>query len=109
MEFSEKNIVNKIQNVAKWEFLGLQLGFSYDHLKIIKKDSSDTSEAIICLVGEWIRNDKKASWKTLAEALRLTGYNNLADSLHGEKFAGEVRRSSNIKIYAEWHSFINIM
>ena len=96
MEFSEKNIVNKIQNVAKWEFLGLQLGFSYDHLKIIKKDSSDTSEAIICLVGEWIRNDKKASWKTLAEALRLTGYNNLADSLHGEKFAGEVKRSSNI-------------
>ncbi len=89
MEFSEKNVFNTIKHVAKWDVLAIQLGFSTDYLEVIKRDTSDTSGAIIRLIGDWIRNDKKASWKTLADALRLAEQNKLADSLYSEKFAGD--------------------
>ncbi len=88
MEFSEKNIFNSIKYIMQWDVLGIQLGFRSDQLAIIKRDSSDINGAIIQLVGDWIRNDKNASWKTLAHALQQMGQNKLADSLYNQEGTG---------------------
>ncbi len=99
MEFSEKNVFNTIKHIAKWEDLGIQLGFSSDELEVIERDTSTTSGAIIHLIGGWIKNASNASWNALADALRQAGHCKLADSLYCEKFAGEVSRCNIIDMW----------
>ena len=88
-ELNVKNIVNVLHEAkfadGDWAQLGLQLT---DHfaLTTIKADHSQTVHCLIETVSQWLKTDREASWKKLAEAVtKVVGCGNATADIIQQK------------------------
>ena len=88
-ELNVKNIVNVLHEAkfadGDWPQLGLQL-IDHSALTTIK---SDQGQAILCMIetiSQWLKTDREASWKKLAEAVaKVVGYGEATADIVQEK------------------------
>ena len=80
------NLTNKLRPVTAWHQLGLQLEVPPDELERIEQNFPRVDRRMLEVLNYWWRNCpiERRSWQTIADALRLIGYRNLAEELEGE-------------------------
>ena len=61
--------------------MAVQLKMDFSTLQQIKQDNPDQRSRVVAAMTEWLNNDREASWKKLAGALRIIKKNVLADEL----------------------------
>ena len=70
-----EDIKHKLVNFVKWKELGLNLGLSPDHLKVIEADHKLTSERLEAVLFHWLKQNYDVniyglpSWSCLADAI----------------------------------------
>lgn len=75
-------VVNELRDVADPYNLGLNLGIHPAKVDILlKNDGGDIERQKSKMLKYWLDNDSKASWSTLADALRKSDYVRLAQRL----------------------------
>ena len=82
-ELSLLNLTNKLHSVTAWHQLGIQLEVPPHKLEEIEQSHSRIDRRMSEVLNYWWRNclTEKRSWQTIANALKLTGYRNLAEEL----------------------------
>ena len=94
-ELNEKNVLNVLHKAkfsdADWYKLGSKLVKNDADLRAIRAHYCDAGDCMIDMVAQWLRNDVKASWTILAEAL---------DNVTGcETAAAEARQNAGTGMY----------
>ena len=82
-ELSPLSLTNKLRPVTAWHQLGLQLEVPSDELERIEQNYPKVDRRMLEVFNYWCRNcpTERRSWKTIANALKLIGYRNLAAEL----------------------------
>ena len=81
------NLLEATETVVQWEWLGHSLEVPRHIVDQIARECRKVVDAKLKLFGFWLDNDKNASWKKLAVALRKINQSVLAN-LIWEKFTG---------------------
>ena len=82
-EFTLKNLTNKLRSVTVWYELGVQLNVPSNELDKIEEDYSKVDRRMSEVLKYWWRNcpHERKSWQTIANALKIINYRNLAEEL----------------------------
>ena len=81
------------------EELGLYLGIKPGRISTLKMNNNGNADRLLtAIIEEWLRNDKKQSWRTLADAVRRCGYSLLADKII-EQYCGVKRKAISRGIF----------
>ena len=94
-------LTNKLRPVTAWYELGLQLEVPSDELERIEIDFTRVDRRMSEVLKYWWRNcpTKKRSWHTIANALKIINYKNLAkelEDLENVSTPGKCRHFSNL-------------
>ena len=90
-ELNEKNILNAIAQVTRWQELGLQIDVPPYKLEEIRLNSSTVAECKIALITHWLNSDDDASWEKLADALERD-YHTFADGIRKKYISSNLSR-----------------
>ena len=83
-ELTLSDLTARLRPVTAWHPLGLQLKVPDHILEEIEQIHQKVDRRMYEVLNYWWRNCPTRSWQTIADALRLIGYGNLAEELESE-------------------------
>ena len=79
---SYSQLVEELEPVsAKWDQLGIFLGFTQNDLDEIRRDKQDTIPSLYAMCNKWLERNPSGSWKDIVTALQKIKRLDLADEL----------------------------
>lgn len=88
---SHSQLVEELAPVsAKWDQLGIFLGFTQNDLDEIRRDKQDTIPSLYAMCNKWLERNPSGSWKDIVTALQKIKILDLADELKKKYMKEEV-------------------